>query len=182
MRFIPTHVGKTDLHLTWCARVAVHPHACGENSVIWSYISIIIGSSPRMWGKLWSCTDFTPVTRFIPTHVGKTRENGVETIVISGSSPRMWGKQLGSHINLLFVWFIPTHVGKTYRQQQCRSELAVHPHACGENCVFHVYNHLIGRFIPTHVGKTPCKSCTGSMLTVHPHACGENGQLVTNGY
>ena len=72
-RFIPTHVGNGSSVRASCSPIAVHPHACGERQGRSIPRRIIVGSSPRMWGTVFSSRYPTLTLRFIPTHVG----NGV---------------------------------------------------------------------------------------------------------
>src|SRR5690606_9686276 len=53
-------------------------------------------------------------------------------------------------------------------------QVAVHPHACGENDGTWQTRSLMNWFTPTRVGKTIAAMITVSMCAVHPHACGEN--------
>ncbi len=71
-RFIPTHVGNTAVGCLAKRCAPVHPHACGEHLYSARVMLQCRGSSPRMWGTLFSdFGDFVP-RRFIPTHVGNT--------------------------------------------------------------------------------------------------------------
>ncbi len=163
MRFTPTPVGKTwraamlriapAVHPHACGEnqtcpvvlldVAVHPHACGENAGQRTVVPHRQrGSPPRLWGKtphrrgtncdgspprLWgkrapaqtsqslavhphACGENRSAQRFTPTPVGKT------------------------HMSR----FTPTPVGKTvlsslFSGSPPPDDVAVHPHACGEN-------------------------------------------------
>ena len=87
-----------------------------------------------------------------------------------------------------------TPVGKTSRICSSRSDVTVHPHACGENygriardCEHHgTPPRLWGkqrpcrckgarhRYTPTPVGKTKTSHRICQPMPVHPHACGEN--------
>ena len=49
-RFIPTHVGNSEVRAVDPERVPVHPHACGELVDCVLADPINPGSSPRMWG------------------------------------------------------------------------------------------------------------------------------------
>ncbi len=116
LRFIPTHVGNTNLYVPTCSLSPVHPHACGEHHTIHVVFLRHPGSSPRMWGTPYAPGP-TPLNyRFIPTHVGNTIRQKVITRIRSvhphacgehalpsfltlracGSSPRMWGTQIPS--------------------------------------------------------------------------------------
>ena len=71
-RFIPTHVGNTNVLRVMVYVRAVHPHACGEHQDIGCGDLICGGSSPRMWGTLKQFIRKVSLARFIPTHVGNT--------------------------------------------------------------------------------------------------------------
>ncbi len=110
-RFIPTHVGNTLLNTPPVGTLTVHPHACGEHSMIVTLVTGPIGSSPRMWGTPVTAPAVYGIRRFIPTHVGNTflkkRKRPCRSVHphacgehkqlitngfwIIGSSPRMWG-------------------------------------------------------------------------------------------
>ena len=132
-RFIPTHVGNTQIMPIIINHSAVHPHACGEHGHIMQVEMRFNGSSPRMWGTRFSGPRAGSPARFIPTHVGNTSlqwsqyifssvhphacgEHGIKmtlTPYFTGSSPRMWGTQHKSPNLKGKCRFIPTHVGNT---------------------------------------------------------------------
>ena len=110
-RFIPTYVGNTRGGGTADAVASVHPHVCGEHSAkVWRQ-QRPGGSSPRMWGTLFTATVNYLKSRFIPTYVGNTpaqclgilpslvhphvcgehRQRRFHAGLVFGSSPRMWG-------------------------------------------------------------------------------------------
>ena len=72
VRFTPTRVGTTDASAQQRSVVAVHPHACGDNSCCTCSAAAITGSPPRVWGQrlheMFDCV----VPRFTPTRVGTT--------------------------------------------------------------------------------------------------------------
>ncbi len=110
-RFIPTHVGNTPRGSEIRSGSPVHPHARGEHSKRARAGRAPSGSSPRTWGTRGASLASGRRHRFIPTHVGNTKEsrssqrkvpvhphargehsgppigNGLR----SGSSPRTWG-------------------------------------------------------------------------------------------
>ncbi len=51
LRFTPTHVGKMKHIQKFYQPSAVHPHACGEDFVLYFIIINGYGSPPRMWGR-----------------------------------------------------------------------------------------------------------------------------------
>mgnify|MGYP001230963690 CR=1 FL=1 len=84
-RFIPTHVGNTAPKDERMPPSPVHPHACGEHSRAWPRVWRSGGSSPRMWGTLIPRGLPVAMFRFIPTHVGNTRQ------------PRCWFSRASVH-------------------------------------------------------------------------------------
>ncbi len=111
-RFNPTHVGKRETPLSKSSFVSVQPHACGEKAFATPGTEDSDGSTPRMWGKERYILSDHYLTRFNPTHVGKSLGRipfwknlpvqphacGEKTChfrqrkPFSGSTPRMWGK------------------------------------------------------------------------------------------
>ena len=79
-RFIPTHVGNTTRGPGSPCRPPVHPHACGEHVTGISVGDIVGGSSPRMWGTRVPVRRLCRRHRFIPTHVGNTKNSGFSTL------------------------------------------------------------------------------------------------------
>ncbi len=150
----------------------VHPHGRGENAQSAPEYAMIVGSSPRAWGKRGRTAHSGGEVRFIPTGVGKTQiqvrqcRNSVvhphgrgENFSArrffhstNGSSPRAWGKLLTQTGLFKDVRLIPTGVGK----------LDVAPFAA-----------LQDRSIPTSVGNMVSVPTVQSGPLVHPHGHGE---------
>ena len=96
---------------------------------------------------------FFQTDRFIPAHVGNTRERRSQREIrpvhphacgehqnrfglilrFLGSSPRMWGTPANQPRLGKYIRFIPTHVGNTPQTTPLTSPQTVHPHACGEH-------------------------------------------------
>ena len=130
---IPAHAGKTETSTARRAHVWAHPRACGENGIVASSMISLMGSSPRMRGKLYQARLPGPRLRLIPAHAGKTGqsqhwscslpahpracgENPREAQWIEaqqGSSPRMRGKPMTSLPCATRGRLIPAHAGKT---------------------------------------------------------------------
>ena len=152
VRFIPTHVGNSQMFVGTRTGDTVHPHACGELIAHHIKIGMLTGSSPRMWGTLVSGGSTQNVVRFIPTHVGNSSisydalffgavhphacgELQVTAAALFswvGSSPRMWGTHYRNFPIISEFRFIPTHVGNSTILGYPFDTGAVHPHACGE--------------------------------------------------
>ena len=177
-RFIPTRVGNTFSLTDGIQCVPVHPHACGEYIPEEDQEEAKAGSSPRVWGILYS----TAITAY-PFSV----------------HPHACGEYFVFEIWCAFLLrFIPTRVGNTLIFPLLPIPSAVHPHACGEYralffsssfcdgssprvwgiLTIEDQEQIFARFIPTRVGNTPTNTKKRSWRTVHPHACGEYTKAV----
>ena len=136
----------------------VHPHACGELTSEFVKENARYGSSPRMWGTRENDEEVINMCRFIPTHVGNSRNSSTAAPLFSvhphacgelhrrykrksdncGSSPRMWGTRIYHASYNIFFRFIPTHVGNSLFGAKPPKYASVHPHACGELLKWHV--------------------------------------------
>ena len=173
-RFTPTRVGKTGCPAAGFRRIAVHPHACGEDGGLLRRRCCRCGSPPRVWGRHSVSMSMTTPYRFTPTRVGKTVMRAMILTICYGSPPRVWGRRPGIAGAIDWLRFTPTRVGKTALCDTASGSKAVHPHACGEDAaplplllshrgspprVWGRHRPLIfmcqgGRFTPTRVGKT----------------------------
>jgi len=161
-RFIPTHVGNSNLPSVPNVTITVHPHACGELTTSVIRIGDDCGSSPRMWGTHLHNPLRAHPSRFIPTHVGNSLDerSGRDTPAVhphacgellgirrllkgrNGSSPRMWGTLEMEQPDNLKARFIPTHVGNSRQVRWQSPSGPVHPHACGELLIADIEIHL----------------------------------------
>ena len=155
VRFIPTRVGKALVVSRDKLGSPVHPHAGGESGSHQAHNLLDTGSSPRGWGKRLHQWGDRCASRFIPTRVGKARNDTIRTGAtpvhphaggessgigmpctnISGSSPRGWGKRNRSRTTTHYPRFIPTRVGKASLSFAFTLRRSVHPHAGGESHV-----------------------------------------------
>ena len=130
----------------------VHPHACGELHRAVCISHLIHGSSPRVWGTLFSYLRIVLILRFIPTRVGNSTGSSIIkrsapvhphacgelialvtlSLVPGGSSPRVWGTRSRSWGSNPETRFIPTRVGNSAPLFPSSKSETVHPHACGE--------------------------------------------------
>ena len=150
-RFIPTHVGNS-------IKISLSPPGVsGSSPRMWGtlfsrQVGPVHGSSPRMWGTPEKVRLNNSLIRFIPTHVGNSTRIYPRSDMELGSSPRMWGTHVspihspGLNGSSPRMWgTLPTAV--------LRPTSPVHPHACGELfCAFSRGARC--RFIPTHVGNS----------------------------
>ena len=132
IRFIPTCVGNTFPELFLIISMAVHPHMCGEYRSRVLLERYLNGSSPHVWGILFSVCHNPARRRFIPTCVGNTGE--FRRAAFSQSvHPHMCGEYTNPYsIINSNLRFIPTCVGNTNACLPGFDALPVHPHMCGE--------------------------------------------------
>ena len=81
LRIIPTRVGTSVDLLPFCCHIKDHPHACGDKFLFANLATLIIGSSPRVWGQEPLEVQLTNGYRIIPTRVG-TRELGYKDLAL----------------------------------------------------------------------------------------------------
>ena len=130
-RIIPTRVGTSlYLHLAQNKQL-YHPHACGDKFSCRCVIIEVAGSSPRVWGQVFSSTHFSVSGGIIPTRVGTSCPMRRLALVLQdhphacgdkyikntnrqqsiGSSPRVWGQVANQGCGIGLGGIIPTRVG-----------------------------------------------------------------------
>ena len=156
IRYIPTLVGR----LLWLnlrtSTPTVHPHACGEISVMLTRVRPPLGTSPRLWGDFSTNELLRDGYRYIPTLVGRLMRgvvdtdrgtvhphacgeilsNGIKYLWRPGTSPRLWGDFCVYCRPSNPCRYIPTLVGRLRSKSSVYCAIPVHPHACGEIVVF----------------------------------------------
>ncbi len=153
VRFTPTRVGTTITLSLIFPSLSVHPHACGDNVRTDGGIRDILGSPPRVWGQPLAPGNCGQSLRFTPTRVGTTLGQSGDCLFspvhphacgdnhrdrrilqnVSGSPPRVWGQLSTGNTFSLMTRFTPTRVGTTLPMCHISGNIAVHPHACGDN-------------------------------------------------
>ena len=149
----PAHAGKTDRITSEWSEREDHPRACGENLGQLRLDTSILGSPPRMRGKLRCRSRSGHGGRITPAHAGKTKtrhcmcmrtgdhpracgENdrqGRRDCHRSGSPPRMRGKLSKAKNCFTPPRITPAHAGKTAWLAEFVTIAEDHPRACGEN-------------------------------------------------
>ena len=69
-RIIPTRVGTSGFYVSVINIWQDHPHACGDKRITPPFVSLSIGSSPRVWGQESVKLDTAVDAGIIPTRVG----------------------------------------------------------------------------------------------------------------
>ena len=153
-RFTPTPVGTTDALALGCQRVAVHPHARGDDY-------------PGRRGRYRDAV-----------HPHARGDDWVKPWAIAnyfGSPPRPWGRRSSTCPRGAITRFTPTPVGTSYTSDLMFAVLAVHPHARGDDAIQLIPRLVELWFTPTPVGTTPSARRWRARMTVHPHARGDDG-------
>ena len=71
-RITPADAGKTQILFFKVIRLTDHPRGCGENTIFSAIRYFIIGSPPRMRGKLRFTVKLGFTVRITPADAGKT--------------------------------------------------------------------------------------------------------------
>ena len=152
-RFTPTRVGTTGRSPGRRRARTVHPHACGDDAPTAPSTTVVIGSPPRVWGRLRLATAVVRAQRFTPTRVGTTACVSARTATCTvhphacgddcrscsraasanGSPPRVWGRPARADPGHPDARFTPTRVGTTTASRELARLYPVHPHACGDD-------------------------------------------------
>ncbi len=129
----PTGVGKTPSSL-WRASIhEKHPHGCGEDRSLLSFMACMRETPPRVWGRLCTFQIYPTAYRNTPTGVGKTSSSLARTsacqkhphgcgednnrqqldVSVKETPPRVWGRHLKATNQKRPLRNTPTGVGKT---------------------------------------------------------------------
>ena len=158
----------------------VHPHACGGNDVPFDPRTDAQLVHPHACGgNVWQNKAASSAERFIPTHVGETKDSPKPSKFISvhphacggnaeGQGQAACGEAVHPHAcggngggKSAFLDTITVHphaCGGNVNQEVVVADLdTVHPHACGGNAFGQSGGDWRIRFIPTHVGETIIK-------------------------
>jgi len=71
-RDTPTCVGKSDISREQIRHRKGHPHVCGEELTSANKTQILLGTPPRVWGRVCFCHCSPLFIRDTPTCVGKS--------------------------------------------------------------------------------------------------------------
>ena len=113
-----------------------HPHACGEHMVWLLMVTLIWGSSPRVWGASNRLRRTSCEQRIIPTRVGSIIMDPLLWRVL-WDHPHACGEHLSWQAAFLLLrGIIPTRVGSIRKDGSAQLQHRDHPHACGEHSTF----------------------------------------------
>ena len=150
---IPACAGKTRYGMDSQPLKRAHPRVCGENSFGLLAVAGVVGSSPRVRGKLppmlrrllarglipacagktWNHSQIRCMTRAHPRVCGENIETFGGAATLSGSSPRVRGKLNYGNVRTFVAGLIPACAGKTLGKLAISPRNGAHPRVCGEN-------------------------------------------------
>ena len=150
---IPACAGKTTCWKAATTWSGAHPRVCGENSFGLLAVAGVVGSSPRVRGKLppmlrrllarglipacagktWNHSQIRCMTRAHPRVCGENIETFGGAATLSGSSPRVRGKLNYGNVRTFVAGLIPACAGKTTSPGRSGLSRWAHPRVCGEN-------------------------------------------------
>ena len=152
-RITPARAGKTDRGGGARDRRKDHPRACGENEIPGDKPQRLVGSPPRVRGKLDRNAAQRGIHRITPARAGKTRrsppcfpgytdhpracgenaERAMTGTTDLGSPPRVRGKPGQDRRAAPRDRITPARAGKTFTASTTFFTMEDHPRACGEN-------------------------------------------------
>ena len=173
MGLIPACAGKTVGFPRDGGPFAAHPRVCGENIFTQFRAGCLLGSSPRVRGKLRATQEGGTLFGLIPACAGKTLnlgkphgyqpahprvcgENSINERTVAdsnGSSPRVRGKRRPDEHALRDPRLIPACAGKTFCEIERVCICRAHPRVCGENRFDQVGYYADGGSSPRVRGK-----------------------------
>ena len=178
-----------------------HPRACGENTIATKEDIRVLGSPPRVRGKLQDGRGHQPGVGDHPRACGENWALMSTRAVTPGSPPRVRGKRLLRFSGFQPYRITPARAGKTSCPSAWACALEDHPRACGENKTRYRWSassagspprvrgkHVDARepgedfrITPARAGKTRSARITRRSPADHPRACGENQQYRETG-
>ena len=131
-RITPAHAGKSRGGTGGRSPRKDHPRACGEKAFLHMAHFAILGSPPRMRGKVHNLGYEYTYLRITPAHAGKSKWCLRHGLGYPGSPPRMRGKAWGVLYSVCKRRITPAHAGKSCFSTGNTLPCWDHPRACGE--------------------------------------------------
>ncbi len=113
--------------------MAVHPHACGDDSSLYYRVLHSIRFTPTPVGTILLPERLNGSTPVHPHACGDDNIASFRWLPCSGSPPRLWGRWLPHAFAHRAIRFTPTPVGTMLFVHATIANNAVHPHACGDD-------------------------------------------------
>ena len=112
-----------------------HPHAYGDKIITARIPAGIIGSSPRVWGQVYTFHNNSYLAEDHPHAYGDKITVLKYLANVTGSSPRVWGQGYKNLRNVRRPGIIPTRMGTRMFSKAVTSVSQDHPHAYGDKFV-----------------------------------------------
>ena len=192
-RITPAYAGKRRRFGVIGTTGQDHPRVCGEKIAYTGIHRVVLGSPPRMRGKVALLGEGQVKLGITPAYAGKSpwsfhwsvrpedhpRVCGEKfpnihvPVCRSGSSPYMRGKDCGVADMVLPVRITPAYAGKStgYNPGHCRP--TDHPRVCGEKMSTDGQRVPISGSPPRMRGKVKRQQATAPPGQDHPRVCGE---------
>ena len=154
----PACAGKTWSLLSYSSAIRDHPRVCGKNSLPPQWVSVRLGSPPRVREKQDGQGFFCIHDRITPACAGKTLAH-LSVRLSDWDHPRVCGKNASSILQCLRRLGSPPRV----REKLCSRRF-------GGGC---------WGITPACAGKTVIGGRTPQALWDHPRVCGKNGNCIT---
>ena len=148
----PVYAGKSHTCSIGFPALQDHPRVCGEKCSVKFFVNMLLGSPPRVRGKVSTDGLYPTFARITPAYAGKRwgrcADTGASrdhpcvcgekfglpsaTLYALGSPPRMRGKGPAGQILVVSVGITPACAGKSRSQPRLPCTGRDHPRACGE--------------------------------------------------
>ena len=172
-RITPAHAGKRIQMSAALPSQWDHPRACGEKMRFTSPRKCVIGSPPRMRGKVLYVLVSGEPNEDHPRACGEKLLHPEPFCTLWGSPPRMRGKVFFVTVDFFLLGITPAHAGKRGDMYHTTRNFWDHPRACGEKSTSRVFVPSFCRITPAHAGKRNFIIVTHNGDWDHPRACGE---------
>ena len=131
----PAYAGKRGRGLQRFRSGRDHPRACGEKMRFTSPRKCVIGSPPRMRGKVLYVLVSGEPNEDHPRACGEKLLHPEPFCTLWGSPPRMRGKEICILAIVVKIGITPAHAGKSKPERRNVNGIRDHPRACGEKSI-----------------------------------------------
>ena len=119
-----------------------HPHAYGDKDFKPCVRSVPIGSSPRVWGQVFTGRGSVGSYRIIPTRMGTSCRHSVR-VYAHRDHPHAYGdKKTVYWVCILYPGIIPTRMGTRQNYHTVFTKVRDHPHAYGDKALLQKWGRL----------------------------------------
>ena len=135
-RITPAYAGKRPASKPSKAGCRDHPRVCGEERWMGRRRGALMGSPPRMRGRVYFKRSEDAADRITPAYAGK-RELAAATKSLCGDHPRVCGEEwISFWTSTASRRITPAYAGKSKESGCSEPSSRDHPRVCGEEWVF----------------------------------------------